>query len=147
MGALKTEELQRLWALIQTAPIPVISLLLAVVGVSATAAWFGRGQFADSKISGLEQQLAVRDDRLKLAEEKVQAQIQARQEVERQFNELKIHPQSEAIMAARLDALEKAFTQWQGTSKALETAVVHAEMHVHERSDGFDAVSATAGPH
>ena len=117
------------------------------MGVSATVAWFGRGQFADSKISGLEQQLAVRDDRLKLAEEQVQAQIQARQEVERQFSELKAHPQTEAAMTTRLEALEKAFAQWQGTSKALETAVVHAEMHVHERSDGFDAVSATAGPH
>lgn len=145
MDVLKTDDLQRLWALVQTAPVPALSLLVAVVGVSATAAWFGRGQIADSKVAGLEQQLAVRDDRLKLAEERVQAQIQARQEVERQFQELKAQPHPEAAMAARLDALEKAVAQWQGTSKALETAVVHAEMHVHEQSDGFDAVSATAG--
>lgn len=141
MDVLKTEDLQRLWALIQNAPVPTLSLLGAVVALSATAAWFSRGQVVDSKVAGLEQQLAVRDDRLKLAEEKVQAQIQARQEVERQFNELKAQPRPEALMSARLDALESALARYQGASKALESAVVHAEVHV---SDQLDAASFEA---
>jgi hypothetical protein len=135
MGALKTEELQRLWALIQSAPVPALSLLVAVVGASAMAGWLSRGQVASGKIDGLEQRLALADERLKFAEEKVQAQILARQDVDRQFNELKSQARSEVSMAARFDALEKALDLNRGASKALETAVVRGEMRASEQPD------------
>ncbi|MER2198252.1 hypothetical protein [Methylobacterium brachiatum] len=135
MGMLKTEDLQRLWALIQSAPVSALSLLVAVVGASAMAGWLSRGQVASAKIDGLEQRLALADERLKFAEEKVQAQILARQDVDRQFNELKAQTRSDASMAARFDALEKALDLNRGASKALETAVVRGDMRVSEQPD------------
>lgn len=135
MGALKTEELQRLWALIQSAPVPALSLLVAVVGASAMAGWLSRGQVASGKIDGLEQRLALADERLKFAKEKVQGQILARQDVDRQFNELKAQTRSDASMAARFDALKKALDLNRGASKALETAVVRGDMRVSEKPD------------
>jgi len=99
------------------------------------AGWLSRGQVASAKIDGLEQRLALADERLKFAEEKVQAQILARQDVDRQFNELKAQTRSDASMAARFDALEKALDLNRGASKALETAVVRGDMRVSEQPD------------
>ena len=142
MDMLKTDDLQRLWALIQSAPIPALSLLVAVIGASATAGWLGRGQVAGGKIDGLEQRLALSDERVKFAEERVRDHKEAREAAERQLARLPAE-----VVAQLGPGFTGSLARLHETGRALEAAVVHAEMHVHEQSDGFDAVSVTAGPH
>jgi mannitol-specific phosphotransferase system IIBC component len=128
MDALKPEVWKQQWEAFMSAPYVQLPLLAA----AAVLTWWICSQLYKAKTEGLQQQLAVREERLKAVEEKVGMQKEAREEAERRFVALKTEigsGSSSAGLNERVAALETALasikvanTAVEGTLRATEGA-------------------------
>jgi|SRR5450631_3125589 hypothetical protein len=110
------------WTAFMSAPFIMLPLIAGAVWVG----WWLRGTKSEGKIAGLDERIAVFEDRLKLAAEQSASADRAKDEVEKQFQAYKAEVAAKAeydVLAATAAKVEAAIDDLESANNAVSSAV------------------------
>jgi hypothetical protein len=107
------------WTAFMSAPYIMFSFILG----GGLVGWWLRWIKSEGRIAGLNGRISVFEDRLKLAAEQVALADRAKDEVVRQFNDLKAGVAGNGALAERVAKVEAALNELAAANNAVRSAV------------------------
>ena len=107
------------WTALVSAPYIIAPLIVVAVWLG----WWLRGIKSEGKLGGLNERILGFEDQLKFAADKAATANQAKDEVVRQFNELKAGVAGNDALAERVAKVEAALNELVAANNAVRSAV------------------------
>jgi hypothetical protein len=122
MDVLNPDIWKQQWSAFVSAPYIIAPLIAGAVWLG----WWLRGIKSEGKIGGLNERIAGFEDQLKFATEKASSANQAKDEVIRQFNDLKeevVATAENVALTARVAKIEAAIEKLSTANNAVSSAI------------------------